>query len=149
MPERPVLRAVEAAAREATAGEWGSMRVADLLPGSFDTWAEEEAAIRSRLCLCCGLPGRYQEELEAHLAANGFEGMGIYVENGRVKNGNHRVIAARNLGIETIPTETKEQAGERWLRDHGPVGWLGRTRGDISPEEMSWVTFDALRRVTP
>jgi hypothetical protein len=113
------------------------MPLADLLrdyrPGSYDppwTWANEERDIRARECLCCGKDGHYQEMLEAHLAEHGLT-QGVCLGGaGRVWDGHHRIIAARRLGIATVPLESREDAAARWLRDHGPVDWGQRRFGD-------------------
>lgn len=100
-----------------------SVALADLLAavppgGSHNTWDAEERDIWQRACLCCGERGHYQRALEAHLAEHGLtEGVCIGAD-GRLQDGHHRVVAARRLGIQCIPLETPEQAGERWKRDH-------------------------------
>lgn len=116
---------------------------------SLPTWEDVEASIRSNLCLCCGRPGHYQEMMDAHVAAHGLDGMGVYVNEKRQLDGNHRLIAARRAGVAVVPLESKREAGDRWVRTHGQVGWLGRKVGDISPEEMAWVTVDVLSRLAP
>lgn len=116
--------------------------LADLLehytPGSGLTWEQEEADILARVCICCGQPGHYQQQLEAHLAEHGLD-QGVCLGNdGRVWDGHHRITAARRLGINTIPLESGEEAGARWLRDHGRVDWHGRKKGDRSAWEHEW-----------
>lgn len=100
-------------------------------PGMLWTWDDEERDILARVCLCCGEPGHYQRQLEAHVAEHGFTGLGVCLgTDGRVWDGHHRIVAARRLGIERIPLESAGDAEERWLRDHGEVGWPDRTFGD-------------------
>lgn len=116
--------------------------VAEYRPGGdWLTWDEAERAILACICLCCGLPGHYQEQVEAHLSTNGLT-EGVYVgDDGRVRDGHHRVVAARRLGIETIPLETAEQAQARWVRDHGYVDWRHRDRGDVPDyATLHWCT---------
>lgn len=94
------------------------------------TWAEEEADILARECLCCGQAGHYQQQLEAHLArASVVEGICVGPD-GRVWDGHHRITAARRLGIRWLTLESPEENAERWLRDHGPVDWNDRKTGD-------------------
>ena len=95
------------------------------------TWQDEAQNVVTRMCLCCGRPGHYQQVLEAHIAANGMEGMGVYLKEGFVGDGHHRVVAAMNLGIDRIPVESKQDTEARWLRDHGPVSWEERKFGDV------------------
>jgi hypothetical protein len=96
------------------------------------TWDDEERDILARVCLCCDQPGHYQRQLEAHIAEHGLgDDLGICLgTDGRVRDGHHRIVAARRLGIDRIPVETTDEADERWRRDHGPVGWSGRSFGD-------------------
>lgn len=95
------------------------------------TWEDEDRNIRSRQCLCCGRPGHYQETLEAHMAEHGTEGLAIVVdEDGYLGDGHHRVVAARRLGIDRLPVESKDDAQARWVRDHGYVDWHHRKFGD-------------------
>jgi len=112
-------------------------------PGSAATWDEADAEIRARLCLCCGQIGHYQQQVETWIAEHGLT-EGVVLADGHLHDGHHRVLAARRLGLERVPLESREDAGRRWLRDHGPVGWLGRKTGDITVSEMSWVAVDAL-----
>jgi len=111
----------------------GSMAAADLLanytPASGQTWDEEERHILSRECLCCGRVGHHQQKLEAFLAENGLD-QGVYLGEGKVKDGHHRVIAAHRLGIERIPLESRSDAKARYVRDHGHVSWDDRVCGD-------------------
>ena len=109
--------------------------------GDWDTWEEVERALLSNICLCCGLPGHYQATVEAHLAANGLT-EGVFIgEDGCLRDGHHRVTAARRLGIDTIPLETAEEAQERWVRDHGYVDWRHRTTGDVADySTLHWCT---------
>lgn len=123
-----------------------SYLLAHYRPGAAPTWGEQEADILARICLCCGQPGHYQRMLEAHIEAHGLD-QGILLGDGRVRDGNHRVVAAGRLRLPSVPLETEEDAKRRWVRDHGPVGWLERTWGDITASEMSWVLSDALARV--
>lgn len=126
--------------------------LADLLasyaPGSHDppwTWDDEEADIFARVCLCCGQPGHYQEQLEAHIAEHGLDGWGgvCLGTDGRVCDGHHRIVAARRLGIALIPLESKADAGDRWVRDHGEVDWRHRVSGDHAPlgESTPWHAY--------
>ena len=94
------------------------------------SWADEDRNTRTRQCLCCGLPGHYQEMLEAYMSVNGTDGLSILVENGYVEDGHHRVVAAIHLGIARLPVETKTDCQARWVRDHGHVDWHDRTFGD-------------------
>jgi len=94
------------------------------------TWDDEDRNTRTRQCLCCGKPGHYQEMLEAHMAANGDEGLAILVEDGFVEDGHHRVVAAIRLGIAYLLVETNEECRARWVQDHGYVDWHSRTFGD-------------------
>lgn len=94
------------------------------------TWDDEARDIDTRTCCCCGQPGHYQRMLEAHIAQHGLDGLAIHVRGGRVRDGHHRVVAARRLGIERLPLETKADAKARWIRDHGYVGWDDRRFGD-------------------
>lgn len=96
--------------------------LATYVPGSGDqpwTWDDEERYILARECLCCGRPGHYQLQLEAHIAAHGLTGWGgvCLGTDGRVWDGHHRIVAARRLGIELIPLETPDDAEARWARD--------------------------------
>ena len=99
--------------------------------GDMETWEDAERVVSEAICLCCGQPGHYQQMLEAHIAEHGLT-EGIYVgEDGRLRDGHHRITAARRLGIEMIPLESKEDAGARWVRDHGYVDWRHRRVGDV------------------
>lgn len=93
------------------------------------TWEDEERDILARKCLCCGQPGHYQLQLEAHMAKHGLDQGILLCADGRL-DGHHRVTAARRLGIDVIPLETPEQNVERYLRDHGPIAWDDRKVGD-------------------
>lgn len=119
------------------------MPLTDLLtqyqPGSGLSWDEEEAALRSRICLCCSQPGHYQEQVEAFIAEEGLDQGVCLGDDGRLRDGHHRVMAARRLGIERIPLETVDDAGRRWVRDHGLVNWHGRINGDLDVTEASWI----------
>ena len=96
------------------------------------TWDDEECDIAIRVCLCCGQRGHYQEQLEAHIAEHGLDGMGVCVgEDGRLWDGHHRVVAAKHLGIAVVPLESREEADARWVRDHGERAWENRLFGDI------------------
>lgn len=111
--------------------------LASYRPGSTSdgrTWEEEEADILARVCLCCGQPGHYQLQLEAHLLATGADVVeGICVSpDGRSWDGHHRITAARRLGIQWVTFESPEENAERWVRDHGHVDWHGRTKGDCA-----------------
>lgn len=81
--------------------------------------------------MCCARPGHYQRVLEAHLSDHGLTEGVCLTDEGLVWDGHHRIVAARRLGIQSIPLESRKQADERWLRDHGPVTWESRTFGDI------------------
>ena len=94
-------------------------------------WADEAANCRTRMCLCCGRPGHYLETLTRAIAEHGMDGMGVYLAAGYIGHGHHRVIAAMDLGIESIPVESKDDAGQRWVRDHGYVDWEHRRFGDV------------------
>ncbi len=115
-------------------------------PTGANSWQHQAAHMAARLCLCCGQPGHYQRMLDEHVRSTG-EVPPIYMESGRVSDGNHRALAAIRCLVPVIPLESAEQSGERWLRDHGPVGWLGRHTGDITRSEMSWVFTDALMKL--
>ena len=110
------------------------VEVAALLPSRAKdlpwSWDDEDRNTRTRQCLCCGSPGHYQETLEAHFAAHGFNGAGILVKDGYVEDGHHRVVAAIRLGVDRLPVETDEDTKARWVRDHGPVDWFHRKFGD-------------------
>ena len=109
------------------------------------TWEDEERDIWSRLCLCCGQPGHYQETVEAHIAEHGLtEGVCIG-EDGRLHDGHHRVIAAKTLRIERVPLEAKDQADSRWRRDHGSFLWELRRFGDVHPGE-AWAYVQQFRQ---
>ncbi len=98
--------------------------------GRVWTWEEEEADILARECLCCGEKGHYQRQLEAHLAsASVIEGICISPD-GRIRDGHHRITAARRLGIAWVTLESPEENHERWRRDHGDVPWTERKFGD-------------------
>ncbi len=86
-------------------------------PASDDwTWDDEERDIMQRTCCCrsheCANPmevpeGHYQRMLEASIREHGISTTtGIVLgTDGRVWDGNHRVVAARRLGIEFLPVE--------------------------------------------
>lgn len=123
---------------DAVAVAAGSMPLAEILgawvPSSMPqpwSWDDEERAIFERVCLCCGQIGHYQRQLEAFLAEHGLTTAVCLGEDGRVRDGHHRIVAARRLGIETVPLESDEACEARWLRDHGPVAWEHRERGDM------------------
>lgn len=94
------------------------------------TWMDEERDIFTRECLCCGRIGHYQRELEAHIAVFGMGGLNIYLCDGVVQDGNHRVVAAIRLGIGWLPLEKEADAQARWIRQHGYVSWNDRKCGD-------------------
>lgn len=95
------------------------------------SWEDEDRNIRSRQCLCCGRPGHYQETLEAHMAEHGTDDLAIVVdEDDYLVDGHHRVVAARRLGLDRLPVESKDDAQARWVRDHGYVDWDHRKFGD-------------------
>jgi len=112
--------------------------LADYRPYPDRTWDEDEAETLARECMCCGQPGHYQEQLEAHIREHGLTEGICLGKNGVVWDGHHRILAARRLGIETIPLESEEDSHQRWLRDHGPVNWHARKTGDRSPWESEW-----------
>lgn len=124
---------------DAVAVDAESMPLAEILarwvPSSMPqpwSWDDEEQAIFARICLCCGEVGHYQRQLEAHLAANGLPQGGICLgEDGYVRDGHHRIVAARRLGIEVLPLESDEDCELRWVGDHGLVAWEHRTVGDM------------------
>lgn len=109
--------------------------------GDWRTWDDAEKAMLEAICLCCGRPGHYQQMIEAHLAANGLT-EGVYVgADGRLRDGHHRVTAARRLGLDVVPLETEEQAQARWVRDHGHVDWRHRKVGDVADyATLHWCT---------
>ena len=94
------------------------------------TWDDEERSIRTRMCLCCGRPGHYQSVVDAVVRERGMDGMGVLVEDGYVKDGHHRVVAALTAGLSSVPVESVEEAQARWVRDHGYVDWFNRRFGD-------------------
>jgi hypothetical protein len=88
-------------------------------PGSRDqpwTWDDEDHHLRSVPCpsveagVDCphsdGNPGCYQRHLEAHVAKHGITQPVCLGPDGRVWDGHHRIVAARRLGIDTIPVES-------------------------------------------
>jgi hypothetical protein len=93
------------------------------------SWTDEGRNTDTRMCLCCGRPGHYQQMVEAHVAEHGVDP--VYVESGVVKDGHHRIVAAIRQGIPAIPTETKAECEARWVRDHGYVSWDERKFGDV------------------
>jgi hypothetical protein len=101
------------------------------------SWDDEEAEILARECICCGEPGHYQRQMEAHIAEHGLP-WGVVLNDGKVGDGHHRVIAARRLSITVIPIASGAAAHEMWLQDHGPVDWHDRKFGDRSPWEHEW-----------
>ena len=94
------------------------------------TWEDEERSIRTRMCLCCGKPGHYQSVIDSLVRERGMDGLGVLVEDGFVKDGHHRVVAARAAGLTVVPLETDKEAGARWVTDHGYVDWFHRRFGD-------------------
>ena len=100
-------------------------------------WADEEEDILARVCICCGQVGHYIYQLEAHLRSNGLtEGVCIDFDQCLVRDGHHRIVAARRVGIARIPLESPEEATERWIRDEGFVDWHDRKHGDRSAWEI-------------
>lgn len=95
------------------------------------SWDDEESAIFERICLCCGEVGHHQRKLEAFIIEHGLTQGVCLGECGHVFDGHHRIVAARRLGIEVVPLESREASGERWVRDYGPVSWENRTTGDM------------------
>lgn len=82
--------------------------LAAYVPGSYAqpwTWDDEERELLANVCLCCGQPGHYQLALEAHLAEHGLTQGVCLGSDGRVWDGHHRIVAARRLGIDSIPIE--------------------------------------------
>lgn len=78
------------------------------------TWDHEEEDILARTCCCrsheCESPspgpqGHYQKMLEAHISERAIPGGVDLGYDGRVWDGNHRIVAARRLGIEEVPVE--------------------------------------------
>lgn len=125
--------------------------LADLLttvpPGHREgpwSWEDEERDIASRLCLCCGRVGHYQETVEARIAEYGLT-EGVCIEDGRLHDGHHRVIAALHLGLERIPLETRAEADSRWQIDHGGTTWELRQFGDVHPGE-AWAYVQNVRQ---
>lgn len=115
-------------------------------PSGANSWHHQAVEMAARLCLCCGQPGHHQQMIDRAAQQSG-QVPPIYMENGQVKDGNHRALAAMRCLLPEIPLESAEASGERWLRDHGYNGWLGRRRGDITKSEMSWVFTDALMKL--
>lgn len=117
------------------------------------TWDDEEEDILSRLCLCCGQPGHYQAQLEAHITKHGLD-QGICIHPDGKIDGHHRIVAARRLSVEMIPLEDKEAAGVRYLSDHGPVAWGLRVKGDVARGHESelhrrlWDAYDRIATLT-
>ena len=109
--------------------------------GEWETWESVEQDLSEHICLCCGLPGHYQQTVEDRIAASGLTD-GVHLgDDGRLRDGHHRITAARRLGIDMIPLETAEQARERWVRDHGYVDWRHRTVGDVPDyATLHWCT---------
>lgn len=95
------------------------------------SWDQEEADIRARLCLCCGRPGHHQQLVEQRMAKHGFTDGVCVGDDGRLHDGHHRIVAARTLGIEFVPIETRDECDARWLRDHGSYVWELRRFGDV------------------
>lgn len=78
--------------------------LANYLPGPHRgpwSWDDEEQDIAIRECLCCGVAGHYQEQLEAHIEEYGL--VGVSLADTYVVDGHHRIIGAKHLGIDTIP----------------------------------------------
>lgn len=122
--------------------------LAEYQPGSYPppwTWDDEERDLLARVCLCCGEAGHYQHQLEAHMREHGLDQGVCLGDDGRVWDGHHRIVAAKRLGIETIPLESGNDAQARWVRDHGHVGWEDRKFGDKHAVDAMWVRLDAER----
>lgn len=87
-------------------------------PGSSDAtgwdWDAEEADIRSRECVCCGVDGHYQAQLEAYMANRGLPrgNPPLLGDDGRVWDGHHRIVAARKLGWPRIAVAFGQTIGE-------------------------------------
>lgn len=92
----------------------------DYRPGSKGedwTWDDEEADLLSMPCLCMSRPeqgrwtvcptfGHYQKNLEARIQEKGSVTQGVLLGNdGRVWDGHHRIVAARRLGLTSVPLE--------------------------------------------
>lgn len=104
------------------------------------SWEDEERDIRSRLCLCCGRPGHHQRMVEERVARDGLIGGVCIGDDGRLHDGHHRVIAAKVLGIELIPLETRAECDARYEREHGTHIWELRRFGDIPPgKHWEWI----------
>lgn len=96
------------------------------------TWDDQEREQLLRTCLCCGEVGHHQRALEAHIAEYGLtEGVVLGID-GIVRDGHHRIVAARRLGIQRVPLESPDEAAARWTRDHGAVSWEHRKWGDTT-----------------
>ena len=109
--------------------------LSNYLPGHRTTewsWKDEEIDIGNRICICCGLQGHYQEQLEAYIGIYSLVGMGICLgTEGFIWDGHHRIIAAIHLNIPLVPIESRQDADTRWLRDHGTRSWEDRLFGDF------------------
>lgn len=80
----------------------------DYTPGSRRSWAEEAIDLYSRECLCHhpGERGCYQRELASSLWREGRIAQPVCLgSDGRVWDGNHRIVAAWMLGYDEIPIE--------------------------------------------
>lgn len=117
-----------------------SIRLVDLLteykPAFCDTWEEAERQTFERPCMCCGVPGHYQRQVEEWIATEGLT-EGVYLKGDVVGDGHHRVVAAIRLGIIEVPLESLDECNARWVRDHGRVDWHDRTFGDLLPHEVA------------
>lgn len=80
------------------------------------TWDDEERELLAFRCLCatvdplvefieCPTPGHYQLMLEAHAAEHGISQPVCLGPDGRVWDGHHRIVAARRLGLDSLPVE--------------------------------------------
>lgn len=102
--------------------------LAEYAPGSTAqpwTWDDEELDILARECCCrshqcespsIGAAGHYQLKLEAHIRRHGVPGLVELGADGRVWDGNHRVVAARRLGISALRSLSRVPATARAQR---------------------------------
>jgi len=95
------------------------------------TWEDEAQNVDTRMCLCCGRPGHYQKMLESHIKTHGIGTLAIYLDSGYIGDGHHRVVAAIRLNLNRIPIESKSDAGDRWVKNHGMISWEERKVGDV------------------
>lgn len=80
-------------------------------PGSYDatgwSWDDEEADIRSRVCVCCDREGHYQEMIETFMESGAQPGTTpiLLGDDYRVWDGHHRIIGARKHGWKWLVVE--------------------------------------------